>query len=762
MANITNDKTDWFNLNQQKFDNLLMNSNIDPTNPEELADFVSNLPDEIFDIPGESIKFPSVEYICKHKCKSYGGCFAVNGKNLDLVPDVNCNIIFDENIIPELETIIYTSLSKIPHGEGDLCFACKFGPSVGLQLLDAVHGDTLYEYLKQKAEEYLLGANSRKFSNFTRQVFGHALVPNRKNPNKAATFIINKICSVFDDAKENINNLLNSIDSDMAKARKIAPVVFYDSEFKINYLGQRNNEYIFSINGKEIALFSRTTKKQLLTLPSDLHLICGILKLYVVNGDDLRLLIKLYGMKSVFEILNIIAKNETLQLVRNEITAFRNNRKQYHYLNFFGVKQTYYENELITEIKQIIDCALKDNAKILPLGNASEYKKDKCWVLYDIENEMLSCFTFDFMLIKNDKLRSEIIDLMRNLVQYRTIRSSWNIFNRIKNVVSLVPDLTSILKISNSDLIKIKVKSRENRWSEKTINQQFSAISFLFDFICARDGVDKKNNISDCFIPNPDNNQTIPTTTEDLIRLIKASENAPICVQLILKLLCLTGARLGEILSLQLTDIKTDDDGKPYIERFLSKTLESHSVSRRPSYVSSYILDEIYKQIIQYIEDTKSIREHMNTEYIFIISTHQNKYKDNNSYRIIDAHRFRFELDKITEKSGLPKIRPKYIRAWFGKNAFKSGLSSEEVSLLLGNTPAVSEAHYNMMNTEEEAQHYNQAYEILFSHLNNNSNSNKKATDIMYGKCNSSLLCSDGTNCANCPHLMICKEKGVD
>ena len=95
------------------------------------------------------------------------------------------------------------------------------------------------------------------------------------------------------------------------------------------------------------------------------------------------------------------------------------------------------------------------------------------------------------------------------------------------------------------------------------------------------------------------------------------------------------------------------------------------------------------------------------------------------------------------------------IRAEVGRRYHSEGLSSSQVSIALGNTPAVAKRHYRTLSPRDEAELYHRRYTTYFA-----VPPTREATTphLMWGSCDSSD-CQHRGHCHICPYLYTTEAK---
>ena len=132
-----------------------------------------------------------------------------------------------------------------------------------------------------------------------------------------------------------------------------------------------------------------------------------------------------------------------------------------------------------------------------------------------------------------------------------------------------------------------------------------------------------------------------------------------------------TGARRGEILNLALFDVKAVDTASPYLALRNTKTNED-----RPAFVTSKWV-EAYRAYLR-------VRPSTDCDRLFI-----GEYGER-----LSASWFTRKLAAYAAFAGIEPLTPQALRRYRSSKLVQSKTDLHEASLILGNSPAVLQAHY--------------------------------------------------------------------
>ncbi len=132
-----------------------------------------------------------------------------------------------------------------------------------------------------------------------------------------------------------------------------------------------------------------------------------------------------------------------------------------------------------------------------------------------------------------------------------------------------------------------------------------------------------------------------------------------------------TGARRGEIINLDKGDVKGLDTSAPYLALRNTKTGED-----RPAFVTKRWV-EAYRSYLR-------VRPSCTTERLFV-----GEYKEP-----LSASWFTRKLKTYAEFAGIEPLTPQALRRFRSAKLVNSKSDLHEASLILGNSPAVLQAHY--------------------------------------------------------------------
>lgn len=237
--------------------------------------------------------------------------------------------------------------------------------------------------------------------------------------------------------------------------------------------------------------------------------------------------------------------------------------------------------------------------------------------------------------------------------------------------------------------------------------------------------------------------------------------SAPPAIQIAYGLIIATGARADSICKLT-TDDLINVDGKNAVVIHLLKTLGRTEVATR-----KVALEESFALHIQkFISETKDLRSQLKIPYLLVYAS--NRYRENSCRepRVLNpdalkdaAYKYFRELNVYTSDGFPNTCTPRVLRATFGHELYLEGISFEEASKRMGNSPQTKGDHYTTLSAKEEASLRNKLYEqTIVPLLSNGAMDTKQLTPVMYGDCNRPEPCNKN-NCMECNQLIVCKQK---
>jgi len=189
---------------------------------------------------------------------------------------------------------------------------------------------------------------------------------------------------------------------------------------------------------------------------------------------------------------------------------------------------------------------------------------------------------------------------------------------------------SSLLELSYIDVLRVfdslqqaKGKNNRRKYTVKTIQATISEARLFFDWLKVEKNQEplinpfrrlKFHNVQS-FVGNT--NYIPAEVVEQLLAVI---DQCPVYVQRMWIIMMNTGMRISEALSLKENCLSYNEEENTYYLRFIAtKTLKSRRRIGLNDYHSVPIIsEEIIKVIREQINETKSLRESSNTQYIFI------------------------------------------------------------------------------------------------------------------------------------------------
>ena len=153
-----------------------------------------------------------------------------------------------------------------------------------------------------------------------------------------------------------------------------------------------------------------------------------------------------------------------------------------------------------------------------------------------------------------------------------------------------------------------------------------------------------------------------------------------------------------------------------------------------------------------YIEKTAALRERSGEDYLLLYEPNGRRSGSACAPMLLTYDTYNYYIEKVLSRyAPALTLTTRSIRAEVGRRYHSEGLSSSQVAIALGNSPAVAKRHYRTLSPRDEAELYHRRYTTYFA-MRPASALADAAPHPMWGSCDSSD-CQHRSNCHACPYL---------
>lgn len=635
--------------------------------------------------------------------------------------------------------------------KNDISFFFRIGGLNALNILNAVAHDEFMEFFTFKCKESFEQGNKLTFEHFMQKLSG---VNSRFNRYDGA--------SILFELKD-IYNKLKTISKDTLTIMRCENK---EVDIAIEYCGSSENNlhFVCRINNNIIEI---PKKNKAFTSPEDLLKDCIKVKMDLINDEDIVPFIEKYGGICAYSIIKAIAQNELLNYFRN--IAERKIEQRIEICPRKIIKEYKLDNAIRRDpddrLISMLEKIGNSTVGIYPKGNASELEKSDCWMLTYAEQGRLRFINFNFLKFEDETLRNEILRFLRLYFKYNSCQQLYRVFEDLSVAFHIMGSKKSILNITAAEATKLRIglNMRKNL-SVTTISEIINYMSKLYTYTAFCNNSIGQNPFEAIKLNEKNQylNPTEPVSKAALNAIIQSYSKMPTYIQLAFLILCETGIRANEVCNLTVNDVGSTENAT--LKVVLRKNMEARSKSGRSGIVVHRISGELSEMLHRYIDNTETLREKINSRAVFVYFPA--RYRPGSQRKPVELKTYTlyYYMNKMLQNSGLSaKCTPRSIRAEVGRRLFSEGKSPTDVSLALGNTPAIAVKHYDKQSPEEEAEMYSRFYDNTMSFFNNktvNAEEKNKIVGIeLYGTCTApkDKKCDNSNHCANCPQRIQCK-----
>ncbi|NNK81648.1 MAG: tyrosine-type recombinase/integrase [Flavobacteriaceae bacterium] len=237
-------------------------------------------------------------------------------------------------------------------------------------------------------------------------------------------------------------------------------------------------------------------------------------------------------------------------------------------------------------------------------------------------------------------------------------------------------------KVNYSEIRSWIVELSQNNISNRSINRKISALNSFYKFLLKTETITINPLAKHKALKTPKKVQ-IPFSKNEIEEVLELldSDNSfeGIRNKLIVELFYSTGIRRIELVQLKLSDIDSTQ-----------KTLKVLGKRNKERYLP--LLDSVIKTIEKYLQTRSQIKNHYETDFLFITSK-GNKIYENLVYRVINSY--------FSKASTKVKKSPHILRHSFATHILNQGADLNAVKELLGHSSLASTQVYTHSSIAE-------------------------------------------------------------
>lgn len=524
-----------------------------------------------------------------------------------------------------------------------------------------------------------------------------------------------------------------------------------DGDIRVSFLFQDNNSLVFAVNGKDVSLCTRQISD--IKTPADVLRAAQIVRESVLSRGELMPHIICWGGSFVFRVLRAVCPQETVDYFRNYAQAQVKNhilldpRKTLKTLCFpFNDRSlSSFCHEILSALEQhrFITGTVMVSQNLHMIRSSADR-----WMLYFPHNLTTHYRRLDFETISHPVLRKEAAQFLQSLVSAAgdvNVQQIARYFYLLRSGLNALT-ATPIASIKEVSLHHVRlVKSRLDRTfnhSANHISEMLQVLGRMYHWASPQCTADE-NPFWCVTIPNKGAflQTTVPAKPAALKVIAEHLNELPECVQIGHHLLSAMGSRARDAFHVRVSDLEFCDDGLGYLFFQSSKNF------RRMRF---QIPAPLVTKLKNYIERTKTLREHSDEDYILLYIPNGRRSDSACAPTLLTYDTYNYYIGKLLSRyDPTLALTTRRIRAEIGRRYHSEGLSSSQVAIALGNTPAVAKRHYRTLSPRDEAELHHRRYSTYFA-----APPVLEATTPhpMWGDCDSTN-CQHGSNCHICPYL---------
>ncbi|MBQ3549288.1 MAG: hypothetical protein IJA33_05365 [Oscillospiraceae bacterium] len=524
-----------------------------------------------------------------------------------------------------------------------------------------------------------------------------------------------------------------------------------DESIRVSFLFQDNNSLVFAVNGTDVSLCTR--KISALKTPADVLRAAQAIRESVLSHGELMPHITRWGGSFVFRVLYAVCPQETVDYFRDyaqkqlESRIPLDPRKALKELGFpFNDRYlTPFCHELLSALEQ--HKAITET--ILAAGNLHAIRSfsDK-WLLYFPKNLTIHYRQLNFETISHPALRKEAAQFLQSFVSaagevdVQQIARYFYLLRSGLNALAATPvDSIKEVSLPHVRLIKSRLDCTFDR-SANHISEVLQALGRMYHWASPQCAADK-NPFWCISIPNKGAflQTTDPANSVALALTAEHIDELPDYVQIAHQLFLVTSARAYDVFHVRVSELEFSEDGAGYLH------FQSSKNSRRMRF---QLPAPLVAQLKEYIKKTAALRERSGEDYLLLYEPTGRRSDSACKPVLLSYATYNYYINKLIARyAPALSLTTRSIRAEVGRRYHSEGLSSSQVAIALGNTPAVAKRHYRTLSPRDEAELHHRRYATFFAVP---PTSEATTPHPMWGSCDSTSCLHRG-NCHACPYL---------
>lgn len=526
-----------------------------------------------------------------------------------------------------------------------------------------------------------------------------------------------------------------------------------DENIRVAFLFQDNNSLVFTINGKDVSLCTRQIDD--IKTPADVLRVAQTLREVILVRDNLKQHISHWGGSFVFRVLHAVCPQETVDYFRNYAQTQVENHTLFEPRKTLKTLRFPFNDRSLASFCHEILSALEQHTFITGTAMISQNlhtirsSTDK-WMLYFPQNLTTHYRRLNFESIRHTALRKEAVQFLQAFAATNggaSVQQIARYFYLLRSGLNTLDDtpITSIKDVSihHARLVKSQL-DRTYECSANHISEALQVLGRMYHWAVPECTTDE-NPFWCISIPNKGAflQTTIPANPAALKVIADHSNELPECVQIGHQLLLVMGSRAYDAFSIRVADLDFLDNGESYL-RFQSSKNHRRMRFHLPAPLAAHLKE--------YIKKTAALRERSGEDYIFLYVPNGRRNDSACMPSLLSYGTYNYYINNlITRYAPTLSLTTRRIRAEVGRLYHSDGLSSSQVAIALGNTPAVAKRHYRTLSPRDEAALYHRRYTTYFA-VPPAFALETAPPHPMWGSCDSTE-CQHRSYCHECPYL---------
>lgn len=526
-----------------------------------------------------------------------------------------------------------------------------------------------------------------------------------------------------------------------------------DENIRVAFLFQDNNSLVFAVNENAVSLCTRNISD--LKTPADVLHAAQTLRGAVLARSELSQHIAHWGGSFVFRVLHAVCPQKTVEYFCDYTQAqakkyvLLDPRKTLKVLRFpFNDRNlTAFCHEILSALEQhrFVGGTVMVSQNLHTIRSSADR-----WMLYFPHNLTTHYRRLDFETINHPTLRKEAAEFLQSFVSatgevnVQQLARYFYLLRSGLNALAAAP-VASIKDVSlhHARLIKSRLDRTFGR-SANHISEALQLLGRMYHW-AVPECLEDENPFWCISIPNKGAflQTTVPANLAALKVIAEHLDELPECVQIGHHLLLAIGSRARDAFHVRVSDLEFCDDGSGFLFYQSSKNF------RRMRF---QLPAPLVTKLKTYIEKTEALRELSGEDYVLLYMP--NGRRSDSAYQpaLLSFGTYNYYIDNLLSRYA-PNltVTTRSIRAEVGRRYHSDGLTPSQVSIALGNTPAVAKRHYHNLSPRDEAELYHRRYSTYFA-VRPSSALADTAPHPMWGGCDSTD-CQHRSLCHACPYL---------